>query len=395
MQQAYLIAAARTAVGSFGGALAALAPHELAAPLLAACLARSGLRPEEVDEVLLGCVLQAGHGQNVARQAALAAGVPVERTAMSLNRVCGSGLRSVVDAARLVRLGEAGLVAAGGTESMSQAAYLLPKARNGYRLGHGELVDSLLYDGLWDVFNRYHMGITAENLARRYGIGRQEQDCFAAESQNRAERAIKENRFAEEIVAMRVPQRKGESLEFKQDEFPRFGTTVEALARLKPAFQENGTVTAGNSSGINDGAACLLVAGEDFVARRGLRPLARIVSYGYEGIDPAVMGIAPAGAVRKALEAAQWSLADVELIEANEAFAAQAIAVNRELGLDAGRVNVNGGAIALGHPIGASGARILVTLLYELEKRSLRRGLATLCIGGGMGIAACVERIGG
>jgi acetyl-CoA C-acetyltransferase len=395
MQPAYIIDAARTAIGSFGGTLAGIPPQELAAPLASACLARSGLEPAEVDEVLLGCVLQAGHGQNVARQAALGAGIPVERTAMSLNMVCGSGLRSVIDAARLIRLGEAGLVVAGGTESMSQAAYLLPKARSGYRLGHGELLDSLVHDGLWDIFNRYHMGVTAENLAKRYGISRQEQDAFAAESQNRAERAVKAGRFAEEIVALRVPQRKGEALEFRQDEFPRFGTTVEALARLKPAFQENGTVTAGNASGISDGAACLLLAGEDLVSRKKLKPLARVVSYGYQGTDPAVMGIGPVGAVRQALAAAKWSLAEVELIEANEAFAAQSIAVNRELGLDPARLNVNGGAIALGHPIGASGARILVTLLYEMKKRNVKRGLATLCIGGGMGIAACVERIGG
>jgi len=395
MQPVYIIAAARTAIGSLGGTLAGVPPHQLAAPLVSACLARNGIKPEEVDEVILGCVLQAGHGMNIARQTAIAAGIPVERTAVTVNMVCGSGLRSVIDAARLISLGEAKLVVAGGTESMSQAAYLLPKARNGYRLGHGELIDSLVYDGLSDIFNRYHMGITAENLAQRYAISRQEQDAFAAESQNRAERAIQGSRFGEEIVAVEIPQRKGEPVEFKQDEFPRFGTTVAALAKLKPAFREDGTVTAGNASGINDGAACLLLAGEDLVANNGLKPLARIVAYGYQGTDPAVMGIGPAGAVRKALAAAQWSIADVELIEANEAFAAQAIAVNRELGLDAGKVNVNGGAIALGHPIGASGARILVTLLYEMKKRNAKRGLATLCIGGGMGIAACVERIGG
>ncbi len=395
MRPVYILDAARTAIGSFGGTLAGVPPQELAAPLASACLARRGLEPAEVDEVLLGCVLQAGHGQNVARQTALAAGIPVERTAMTLNMVCGSGLRSVVEAARLIRLGEAGLVVAGGTESMSMAAYLLPKARAGYRLGHGELLDSLVHDGLWDIFNRYHMGVTAENLAQRYGISRQEQDAFAAESQNRAERAIKAGRFAQEIVPLRVAQRKGEPLEFAQDEFPRFGTTVEALAGLKPAFQENGTVTAGNASGINDGAACLLLAGEELVSKKKLKPLARLVSYGYEGTDPAVMGIGPVGAVRRALAAAGWSLDQAQLIEANEAFAAQSIAVQRELGLDPARVNVNGGAIALGHPIGASGARILVTLLYEMEKRNLNRGLASLCIGGGMGIAACVERSGG
>jgi len=395
MREVYIIDAARTAIGSLGGALAELGPARLAAPLISACLARTSLGPDEVDEVILGCALQAGHGQNVARQAEREAGIPVERTAMTVNMVCGSGMRSVVDAARTIRLGEAELVVAGGTESMSQAPYILPKARGGYRLGHGELLDSLVSDGLTDVFNRYHMGVTAENLAKRYTISRQEQDAFAAESQNRAERAIKAGTFAGEIVAISVPQRKGDPLVFAQDEFPRFGTTVESLARLKPAFQEGGTVTAGNASGINDGAACLLLASGDFVAKKSLAPLARIVSWGYQGTDPAVMGIGPAGAVRKALAAAAWSVGDPDLIEVNEAFAAQAIAVNRELGLDTARVNVNGGAIALGHPIGASGARILVTLLAEMKKRNAKRGLAALCIGGGMGIAACVERAGG
>ena len=395
MPTVYVIDAARTAIGSFGGTLAGIPPHQLAAPLISACLARNGLKPDEVDETILGCVLQAGHGQNIARQAAIEAGIPVERTAMTVNMVCGSGLRSVIDAARLITLGEAGLVVAGGAESMSLAPYLLPKARTGYRMGHGELIDCLVHDGLWDIFNRYHMGVTAENLAKRYDISRQEQDAFAAESQNRADRAIKAGRFADEILPIRVPQRKGEPVEFKQDEFPRFGTTAAVLATLKPSFQEGGTVTAGNSSGVNDAAACLLMAGEDLIARKKLKPLAKIVAYGYHGVDPAVMGIGPVGAVRKALAAAGWSLGDVDLIEVNEAFAAQAIAVTRELGLDSAKVNVNGGAIALGHPIGASGARLLVTLLYEMKKRGLKRGLAALCIGGGMGIAACIETIGG
>jgi acetyl-CoA C-acetyltransferase len=392
MREVYVIAAARTAIGSLGGALAEIGPAKLAAPLVSACLARASVSPEEVDEVVLGCILQAGHGQNVARQAAREAGIPVERTAATVNMVCGSGLRSVVDAARTIRLGEAELIVTGGTENMSQAPYFLMKARAGYRLGHGELLDSIVSDGLTDVFNRYHMGVTAENLARRYGISRQEQDAFAAESQNRAERAIKGGKFAEEIVSILVPQRKGDPVEFSQDEFPRFGTTVETLARLKPAFQDGGTVTAGNASGINDGAACLLLASGEYVAKKKLAPLARIVSWGYQGTDPAFMGIGPVGAVRKTLSAAGWPVSEVDLIEANEAFAAQAIAVNRELGLDPARVNVNGGAIALGHPIGA---RIAVTLLSEMKKRGSKRGLATLCIGGGMGIAACFERTGG
>jgi acetyl-CoA C-acetyltransferase len=391
----FVIDAARTAIGSFGGTLAGIAPHRLAIPLISACLARSGLGPQEVDEVTLGCALQAGHGQNVARQAAVGAGIPVERTAMTLNMVCGSGLRSVVSAAGAIALGDAELVVAGGTESMSLAPYVLLKARTGYRMGNGELVDSMIGDGLWDVFNNYHMGVTAENLAKRYGIGRAEQDAYAAESQNRAEQAIIGKRLATEIVTVPVPQKKGETVDFSQDEFPRFGTTVDDLSRLKPAFLKDGTVTAGNSSGINDGAACLLLAARSLVERKNLTPMARVVSYGYRGVEPAFMGVGPVGAVREALTRAGWSNDDLDLIEANEAFAVQAIAVNRELGWDPSRVNVNGGAIALGHPIGASGARILVTLLHEMKKRNAKRGLATLCIGGGMGIAVCVEMTGG
>lgn len=392
METACILDAARTPIGSLNGGLASVVPHRLIAPLISTCLERNGLRPEDVDEVTLGCVLQAGHGQNIARQAAIEARIPVERTAMTLNMVCGSGLRSVIDASRTIRLGEGDLIIAGGTESMSLASYLLTRARSGYRMGNGELVDSMVHDGLFDIFNHYHMGITVENVAKRYSISREEQDAFAAQSQNRAERAIKEGRFVEEIVPLRVQKGKSEIIEFKQDEFPRFGMTTEVLARLKPAFQEGGTVTAGNASGVNDGAACLLVAGEGFAAKRGLRPIARIVSYGYHGVDPSVMGMGPVEAVRKALHAAGWSMDDVQLIEANEAFAAQVVAVCRQLALNNDIVNVNGGAIALGHPIGASGARILVTLLYEMKRRKLRRGLATLCIGGGMGIAVCVER---
>ncbi|NLE60478.1 MAG: acetyl-CoA C-acyltransferase, partial [Planctomycetes bacterium] len=321
------------------------------------------------------------------------AGIPVHKTAMTVNMVCGSGLRAVTLAAAAIRSGEAQVMLAGGTENMSAAPYLLPKARGGYRLGHDQLVDSLIQDGLQDVFNQCHMGITAENLAARYGITRQQQDEFAATSQQRAQAAIAAGRFKDEILPVLIPQRKGDPIRFEQDEFPRPGTTVEKLAALKPAFKPDGTVTAGNASGINDGAAAALLAGQDACRRYSLRPMARVVSWACAGVDPAVMGIGPVQAVRKALDLAGWRLADVQLIEANEAFAAQSLALAKELGWDLAIVNVNGGAIALGHPIGASGARILTTLLHEMKRRSVRKGLATLCIGGGMGIAACVEMV--
>jgi acetyl-CoA C-acetyltransferase len=391
MNQAYILDAARCAIGSFGGSLSSMKPHELAAPLISRCLEHSGIEPLDVSEVILGCVLQAGHGQNVARQAAVAAGIPFERIAMTVNMVCGSGLISVINAARAIALGEADLIVAGGTECMSLAPYVLSKARYGYRMGNGELVDSMIQDGLWDAFQDYHMGRTAENLASRYGISREQQDSFAAESQAKAQRAIQTGRFRDEIVPLKIAQRKGEPLDFAQDEAPRDGTTRETLGKLKPAFQEGGTVTAGNSSGISDGAAIVLVASDRFVAQKKLRPMARIVSYGCFGSPPEIMGIAPVGAVRHAIRAAAWSIGDLQLIEANEAFAVQALAVGREVAWDPTLVNVNGGAIALGHPIGASGARILVTLLHEMRKRQVTRGLATLCVGGGMGVALCVE----
>ena len=395
MPEAFIVTGLRTPIGNFRGSLAPLGAAELGTLVAGELLRRSGLRGRDIDEVLLGCILQAGLGQNVARQVALGAGVPREKTAMTVNMVCGSGLRAVSLAVQAIRCGDAHMVLAGGTESMSNAPYLLPKARSGYGMGHGTIVDSMIRDGLWDAFNDYHMGVTAENLADRYQLTRQMQDEFAEQSQQKAERAIATGRFKEEIVPVSIPRKKGDPVVVEADEFPRPGTTAAALARLQPAFKTDGTVTAGNASGINDGAACVLVASEGAVRAHGLTPMARVVSYAYTGTDPSVMGIGPVQAVRDALSRAGWDLASVDLIEANEAFAAQSLAVAKELGFDMARLNVNGGAIALGHPVGASGARILVTLLHEMRRRGSRRGLATLCIGGGMGIAMCVERVAG
>ena len=392
MREVFIVNGVRTAIGNFRGSLAPLGAADLGAAVAAEVLRRSGLQGGDVEELVLGCILQAGLGQNVARQVALRADLPRERTAMTVNMLCGSGLRAVSLAAQAIKCGDAEVVLAGGTESMSNAPYLLPKARAGYGVGHGELIDSVIQDGLWDAFHHYHMGVTAENLAERYGLTRQMQDAFAARSQRKAEAALATGRFAEEIVPVAVPQARGETLPFQADEFPRPGTTAEALAALRPAFKKDGTVTAGNSSGLNDGAACVLVASGEAVRRHGLVPMARVVSYACAGTDPAVMGIGPVAAVREALAKAGWTLAEVDLIESNEAFAAQALAVATELGFKDARLNVNGGAIALGHPIGASGTRILVTLLHEMRRRDAKRGLATLCIGGGMGIALCVER---
>ncbi|MFA5161054.1 MAG: acetyl-CoA C-acetyltransferase [Elusimicrobiales bacterium] len=391
MTQAYIAGGARTAIGNFGGALADVTAAELGRTVVAGLIKKHGLDPAAVDEVLMGCILQAGQGQNVARQAAVNAGIPKEKTALTVNMVCGSGMRAVAMAAQSVKCGDAQLVLAGGTESMSNSPYLLKKARTGYRMGNGELVDSMIADGLWDIFNNYHMGITAENLAAKYGITRQEQDAFATASQNKAEKAIAAGKFRDEILPVMIPQRKGEPVAFEKDEFPKAGVTAEKLGALRPAFKKDGTVTAANSSGINDGAACVIVASEEAVKANNLKPLARIASYAWHGTDPSVMGIGPVEAVRAALAKAGWKLSDVGLIEANEAFAAQSLAVAKELGFNGDIVNVNGGAIALGHPIGASGARILITLLYEMRRRAVKKGLATLCIGGGMGIAMCVE----
>ena len=387
-----ILAATRTAIGSFQGTLSGLPAHALGAALIRGIVEKTGIAPAEIDEVVLGQILTAGSGQNPARQAAIAAGLPHAVPALSLNKVCGSGLKAVHLAAQAIALGDADLVLAGGQESMSLAPYVLPKARTGLRLGHAQLEDSLIRDGLWDAFNDYHMGITAENLAERYGITREQQDAFAADSQRKAAEAIAAGRFGDEITPISIPQRKGDPVLFDTDEQPRAGTTAEALAKLRPAFKKDGTVTAGNASTINDGAALLLLASAKKAKALGLPVLAWIRGYASAGVDPAVMGIGPVPATQKTLSKAGWRIGDLDLIEANEAFAAQALAVNQELGWDTARVNVNGGAIALGHPIGASGARILVTLVHELIRRDARKGLATLCIGGGQGVAIAIER---
>ncbi|SMC26091.1 acetyl-CoA C-acetyltransferase [Desulfacinum hydrothermale DSM 13146] len=392
MQQAVIVSAVRTPVGSFGRSLAAIPAVTLGVVAVREALKRIGLSPDQVDEVILGNVLQAAQGQNPARQVAVHTGIPHQVPAFTINKVCASGLKSVGLAAQAVMVGDAQVVVAGGIENMSAAPYALPKVRWGQRMGHGEMVDIMIHDGLWDIFNGYHMGITAENVAERYGISREEQDAFALASQQKAEAAIKEGRFRDEIVPVEVPQRKGDPILFDTDEHPRFGTTLEALAKLRPAFKKDGTVTAGNASGINDGGAALVVMSERKAAELGLTPLAAIRAYASAGVDPAYMGTGPIPASRKALEKAGWTPDDLDLVEANEAFAAQAIAVNKELGWDTNKVNVNGGAIALGHPIGASGARILITLLYEMKRRNAQKGLATLCIGGGQGMAVAVER---
>lgn len=392
MQDVVIVAATRTAVGSFQGSLANVPAVELGATVIRALLAQTGVAPAEVDEVILGQVLTAGAGQNPARQAAVKAGLPHEVPALTLNKVCGSGLKAVQLAVQAIRCGDAEIVIAGGMENMSLAPYVLPKVRSGLRLGHAELVDSMISDGLWDAFNDYHMGQTAENLVQKYQLSREAQDAFAARSQQRAAAAVESGRFREEITPVAIPQRKGEPLLFDTDEGIRADTTAEGLARLRPAFAKDGSVTAGNASSLNDGAAAVLVMSATRAEALGLTPLAHIAAYASAGVDPAIMGIGPVSATRKTLEKAGWQLADLDLIEANEAFAAQALAVGQELGWDDEKVNVNGGAIALGHPIGASGCRVLVTLLHELRRREGRRGLATLCIGGGQGVALAVER---
>jgi acetyl-CoA C-acetyltransferase len=387
-----IVAAARTAVGNFNGTLAGIPAHSLGAKVIAHLLQRTGLLPHQIDEVILGQVLTAGVGQNPARQAAMEAGLPVEVPAMTINKVCGSGLKAVHLAAQALRCEDAEIIIAGGQENMSLAPHILPKSRQGMRMGDWTMQDSMVIDGLWDVFNNYHMGCTAENVAEKYHLSRSEQDAFAASSQQKVEAAQKAGYFNEQIVPVEIPQRKGEPLVFKVDEFPRSGTTVETLAKLRPAFSKDGTVTAGNASGINDGAAAVVVMRETKAKALGLKPIARIVSYANAGVEPKIMGTGPIPATRKCLEKAGWTVKDLDLIEANEAFAAQAMSVNRELGWDLTKVNVNGGAIAIGHPIGASGARILVTLLHEMVRRDVHRGLATLCIGGGLGVALAVER---
>ena len=390
MDDIVIVSAARTPVGSFNGSFASTPAHTLGAVALQAALERAGVSADEVDEVILGQVLSAGAGKNPARQAAIIAGIPVERTAFGINQLCGSGLRTVALAAQQIRTGESKIVLAGGQESMSQsthAAYL----RAGTKMGDLGLVDTMIKDGLWDAFNGYHMGTTAENVARAYQITRPEQDEFAANSQQKASAAQKAGRFKDEIAPVTLKGRKGDTV-VDQDEYIRHDATAENMAKLRPAFSKDGTVTAGNASGINDGAAVLLVMSAAEANRRGLTPLARIASFATAGVDPAVMGTGPIPASRKALERAGWNAQDLDLVEANEAFAAQACAVNKDMGWDTEKVNVNGGAIAIGHPIGASGARVLVTLLHEMKRRDAHKGLATLCIGGGMGVALCVER---
>jgi acetyl-CoA C-acetyltransferase len=393
MNEVLLLAGCRTPIGTFGGALKDVSAVDLGAIVVREALQRARVRPDQVDEVILGCILQAGIGMNPARQASIKAGVPETVPAHTVNKVCGSGLKAVMLAAQAIKCGDAELVVAGGTESMSRAPYLLPGARWGERLGHGKVLDHMIHEGLTDAFHDIHMGITAENLVDRYGISRADQDAFAAESQQRAERAIREGRFKQEIVAVPMPQKKGEAKPFDTDEHPRPGATAESLAKLKPAFKPDGTVTAGNASGINDGAAAVVVTSAARAAGLGAEPLARVVSYASAAVDPKVMGIGPVPAVRKALEKAGLGADRIDLFELNEAFAAQSLAVLRELKLDPAKVNVNGGAIALGHPIGASGARVLVTLLHSLAARRQRYGLAGLCIGGGQGVAMVVERL--
>jgi acetyl-CoA C-acetyltransferase len=390
MSDIVIVAAKRTPVGSFLGAFAGVPAHELGRQAIAAALEQAGIAPEDVSEVILGQVLTAAQGQNPARQASIAAGLPKEVPAWGINQVCGSGLRAVALAAQAVATGDATIVVAGGQESMSLSAHAVP-LRAGTKMGDASLVDTMIKDGLTDVFNGYHMGITAENLAEQYQVTRGEQDAFAVRSQNRAEAARSEGRFAEEIAPVTIKGRKGDTM-VDQDEYIRAGATVDGIAGLRPAFKKDGSVTAANASGLNDGAAALVVMSADEAAKRGLEPLATIVSWASAGVDPSIMGIGPVPASRRALEKAGWTVDDLDLIEANEAFAAQALAVGKDMGWDAEKVNVNGGAIAIGHPIGASGARVLTTLLYEMKRRDAKKGLATLCIGGGMGIAMCVAR---
>lgn len=392
MQDVVIVAATRTAIGSFQGTLANIPAVDLGATVLRSLLEKTGIDPATVDEVILGHVLTAGAGQNTARQAAIKAGLPHAVPAMTLNKVCGSGLKALHLAAQAIRCGDAEVVIAGGMENMSLAPYVLPKVRTGLRMGHAQMIDSMINDGLWDAFNDYHMGITAENLADKYDIDRAQQDAFALQSQQRACTAIDAGHFAAEITPVMIPQRKGEPMAFAQDEQPRASTSAESLARLRPAFKKDGSVTAGNASTLNDGAAAVMLMSASKAEALGLPVMAKIAGYANAGVDPAIMGIAPVSATRRCLEKAGWTLEQLDLVEANEAFAVQAMAVGKELGWGTDKVNVNGGAIALGHPIGASGCRILVSLLHEMQRRDVHKGLATLCIGGGQGVALAIER---
>ncbi len=392
MHEVVIVAATRTAIGSFQGSLASIPAPQLGAIVLRRLLEQTGVNPEHVDEVILGQVLTAGSGQNPARQTAIHAGLPVTTPAFTLNKVCGSGLKALHLGAQAIRCGDAEVIIAGGQENMSLSPYVMPGARTGLRMGHGKVVDSMIEDGLWDAFNDIHMGITAENLAEKYQLSREQQDAFAAASQQKAIEAIAAGRFAAEITPVSIPQRKGDPLIFDTDEQPRAGTTAQSLAKLRPAFKKDGTVTAGNASSLNDGAAAVMLMSAEKAKALGLPVLARIVAYANAGVDPTIMGIGPVAATQKCLSKAGWSIADLDLIEANEAFAAQSLSVNQELGWDASKINVNGGAIAIGHPIGASGCRILVSLVHEMIRRDAKKGLATLCIGGGQGVALAIER---
>ena len=384
--------ATRTAIGKFGGSLAKIPAPDLGATVIRALFAQSGIKPEQISEVILGQVLTAGSGQNPARQASIKAGLPTSIPAMTINKVCGSGLKAVMLAAQAVQCGDADIVIAGGQENMSAAPHVLPGSRDGFRMGDAKLIDSMIVDGLWDVYNQYHMGTTAENVAKQYGITRSQQDEFSVASQNKAEAAQKAGRFKEEITPVMIPQRKGDPVAFAADEFVKAGTTLDSIAGLRPAFAKDGTVTAANASGLNDGGAAVLVMTATRAGQLGLKPIAKIQAFASSGVDPSIMGMGPVSASRRCLEKAGWKAADLDLMEINEAFAAQACAVNKEMGWDTSKINVNGGAIALGHPIGASGCRVLVTLLHEMVKRNAKRGLASLCIGGGMGVAMAVIR---
>lgn len=391
MQDVVIVAAGRTAIGGFGGALAGVAPHLLGATVIKGLLERSGLKPEQIDEVILGQVLTAGCGQNPARQAMIHAGLPETTPAMTINKVCGSGLKALHLATQAIRCGDAEIVIAGGQENMSQSPHILPNSRSGQRMGNWVAQDTMIVDGLWDAFNDYHMGITTENIVDKFNISREDQDAFAAASQAKALAARNAGRFADEIIPVTIPQRKGDPVIFDTDEGPR-DVSVEKLAAMRPAFKKDGSVTAGNASSINDGAAAVILCSAQKAAELGLPVLAKIAAYSSAGVDPTIMGTGPIPATKKCLEKAGWQITDLDLVEANEAFAAQALCVNRELGWDTEKVNVNGGAIALGHPIGASGCRVLVTLVHEMQKRDAKKGLATLCIGGGQGVALAIER---
>ncbi|MBS1215493.1 MAG: acetyl-CoA acetyltransferase [Proteobacteria bacterium] len=392
MTDVVIVAAARTAVGSFNGSLAKISAADLGAHVIKGLLAKTGLKPEQISEVILGQVLTAGMGQNPARQALIKAGLPDMVPAMTINKVCGSGLKATHLAAQAIKAGDAEIVIAGGQENMSMSPHVMLGSRDGTRMGDAKLIDSMIVDGLWDVYNQYHMGVTAENVAKKFGVTREEQDAFAAASQQKAEAAHKAGKFKDEILPLSIPQRKGDPLVFDADEYPKAGTTAEKLAALKPAFDKAGTVTAGNASGINDGAAAVVMMSAKKAESLGLKPLARIAAYSSAGVDPKIMGMGPVPASKLVLSKAGWTKDSPDLMEINEAFAAQAIAVNKEMGWDTSKINVNGGAIAIGHPIGASGCRILVTLLHEMQRRNAKKGLASLCIGGGMGVALAVER---